>query len=149
MRVSFFLSRNSTRITLRESHNEDEVDGDESEQVAHDHPVNHHDERSDRLEAPAEEQKVRRRRQHHHDRQHVFDLVRAGISQKRKRQQDAAREQEHHARRCRRLKNRARDVLEYKSIRSHSTQFMIRHDRGIIRLEIRELLKQKPLVMKI
>ena len=43
------------RVTLRESHDEDEVDGDESDEVSHDHPVNHHDEWSDRLEAPAEE----------------------------------------------------------------------------------------------
>ena len=43
------------RVTLRESHDEDEVDGDESDEIAHDHPVNHHDKRSDCLEAPAEE----------------------------------------------------------------------------------------------
>lgn len=42
-------------ITLREAHDEDEINGDESEEIAHDHPVNHHDERTDRLEAPAEE----------------------------------------------------------------------------------------------
>lgn len=88
---SSFLSKRP-RVTLGESHDEDEVDGDESDEVAHDHPVNHYDERSDRLEAPAEEQKVRRRCQHHHDRQHVLDLVGAGKSQKRERQQDAARE---------------------------------------------------------
>lgn len=42
-------------ITLGESHNEDEVDGDESEEIAHDHPVNHHDKRADRFETSAEE----------------------------------------------------------------------------------------------
>lgn len=54
MRVLFPLFETS-HVTLGESHNEDEVDGDESEQIAHDHPVNHHDERADRFEAPAEE----------------------------------------------------------------------------------------------
>lgn len=113
---SFFFLKNVVRITLGESHNEDKVDADESEEVAHDHPVNHHDERPDRLEAPAEEQKVRRGRQHHHDRQYVFDLVRADKSQKWERQQDTAREQKHHARWRRRLKNRARDNTYVTSI---------------------------------
>lgn len=52
---SFFFSKCHPSVTLGESHDEDEVDGDESEEVAHDHSVNHHDERPDRFEAPAEE----------------------------------------------------------------------------------------------
>jgi len=70
----------TSRVTLGESHDEDEIDGNESEKVAHNHPVNHYDERSDRLEASAEEQKIWCRRQHHYDRQHVFDLIGAGKS---------------------------------------------------------------------
>lgn len=78
-------SRGAVRVTLRESHDEDEVDGDKSEEIAHDHSVDHHDKRPDRLEAPAEEQEIRCRRQHHYDSQYVFDFVDAGESQKRER----------------------------------------------------------------
>lgn len=42
-------------ITLRKAHYEDEVDAYESEEITRDHPVNHHDERTDGLEASAEE----------------------------------------------------------------------------------------------
>lgn len=42
-------------VTLRKSHYEDQVNGDETEQIAHDHSINHYDERTDRFETPTEE----------------------------------------------------------------------------------------------
>lgn len=72
-------------LTLREAYDENEIDGDESKEIAHDHSVDHHDERADRLETPAEKQEVRRRRKHHHDRKHVLDFIGASQSQKRER----------------------------------------------------------------
>lgn len=42
-------------LTLRESHHEHHVNRHEPQQVAHDHPVNHHHERPDSLETPAGE----------------------------------------------------------------------------------------------
>ena len=86
---------------MRESHDEDEVDADESQQVAHDHAVDHDDEGPDCLEATAEEEEVGRRGEHHHHGEHVLDLVGAGQAQEREREQDAAGEEEHDARwRC-------------------------------------------------
>lgn len=42
-------------ITLRESHHEDKIDRDESEEIARNHSVNHHDKRADCFETSAEE----------------------------------------------------------------------------------------------
>lgn len=42
-------------ITLRESHYENEIDRYESEEIARNHSVNHHDKRADCLEASTEE----------------------------------------------------------------------------------------------
>lgn len=40
-------------FTLRETHDEHHVNGDETQQVSHDHTVNHDDERADFFEASA------------------------------------------------------------------------------------------------
>ena len=45
------------RLTLREPDDEDGVDGDEAEQVAGDHPVDHDHERADDLHASEEVQR--------------------------------------------------------------------------------------------
>lgn len=49
-----FLQR-AEIITLRESHYEDEINRDESEEIARNHSVNHHDKWSDCFEASTEE----------------------------------------------------------------------------------------------
>lgn len=41
-------------ITLRKSHHEDQVNGDETKQIAHDHSVDHHDEGTYGFETSAE-----------------------------------------------------------------------------------------------
>lgn len=43
------------QVTLRKSHYKDQINGDETEQIAHDHSVNHHNKRTDRFETSAEE----------------------------------------------------------------------------------------------
>jgi hypothetical protein len=63
---------------LRESHDEDEVNGDEAQQVPHYHSVNHDDERPDSFESTAKEKEIRRGCEHHDDRELVLDLVGAG-----------------------------------------------------------------------
>lgn len=49
-----FLQR-AEIITLRESHYEDEINRDESEEIARNHSVNHHDKRSDCFETSTKE----------------------------------------------------------------------------------------------
>lgn len=70
-------------FTLGKSHHEDQVNGDETQQIAHDHSVNHHDEWADRFETSAEEQKIRCRGEHDDHGQHIFNFVGADQSQKR------------------------------------------------------------------
>lgn len=72
--------------TLRKSHDEDEVDGNETQEISHDHPIDHDDEGPNGLEAPAEEQEVGSRREHYNYSQHVLDLVRAHDPEHRERQ---------------------------------------------------------------
>lgn len=84
------------RRTLRESHDEYEVDRDETQEISHDHPVNHDHEGAHGLEPAAEEEEVGSSREHYNHGQHVLDLVRAHDPEHRKRQQYAAREQKHH-----------------------------------------------------
>lgn len=42
------------QVTLRKSHYKDQINGDETEQITHDHSVNHHNKRTDRFETSAE-----------------------------------------------------------------------------------------------
>uniref|UniRef100_A0A1I8HC94 C3H1-type domain-containing protein n=1 Tax=Macrostomum lignano TaxID=282301 RepID=A0A1I8HC94_9PLAT len=73
-----FTSKMSIRLTLREAHHEDDVDGAEAQQVADNHPVDHQHEGSDNLETAAEEQEVRSREQDGEDGDVVFYLRLAG-----------------------------------------------------------------------
>ena len=82
-------------VSLREAHDEDEVDGDEPQQVRGHHSVDHDDEGSGRLEAPAEEQEVGSGQEHDHDGQAVLGGERAGQSERNGDDAQSARRQEH------------------------------------------------------
>jgi len=45
-------------LTLREPHHEHHVNGNEPQQVSHHHPIDHHHERPDGFETPAEKKLV-------------------------------------------------------------------------------------------
>lgn len=63
---------------MREAHDEDEINTNETQQIAHYHSVDHDDEWPDSFESPAKEQKVRGRREHDDDREDILDFVGAG-----------------------------------------------------------------------
>lgn len=44
---------NDNILTLRESHHEHHINGNEPQQVSHDHPIDHNHERTDSFETPA------------------------------------------------------------------------------------------------
>jgi len=48
---------NDNILTLRKPHHEHHVNGNEPQQVSHHHPIDHHHERSDGFETPADEKR--------------------------------------------------------------------------------------------
>ena len=91
-------------LTLRESHDEHRVDGDETEQITNNHLVDHGDERADGLVAATEEEEVGRGAEHDQYGDHVLGRLKTRHPENNHRQLQQARQQEDHPGRHRRLK---------------------------------------------